>query len=209
MTRQTHFYRAEDGHGLKHNPFSAMIAPRPIGWISSLSREGQVNLAPYSFFNGFNYTPQIIGFSSLGAKDTVRNIQDTGEFCWNFASQALAEKMNLTSAAVGPDEDEFDLAGIAKGTSRLVKPPHVLESPVVMECRLIEVVQLQTIEKEKLDTYLVLGQVMGTHIRQDCIVDGVFDLDKAQPVVRAGGLADYYKLSEDNKFLMERPKVAR
>src|ERR1700742_4243653 len=96
--RDLHYYEPAQGHGLRHDPFNAIIAPRPIGWISSISAEGTVNLAPYSFFNGFNYTPPIIGFSSIGWKDTVANIAATGEFCWNLATRALAQPMNLTRA---------------------------------------------------------------------------------------------------------------
>ena len=117
-----HFYQPSQGHGLAHNPFNAIIAPRPIGWISSLNSKGIANLAPYSFFNAFNYTPPIIGFSSTAYKDTVKNVEETREFCWNLVSAEQATAMNITSVTVPPDTDEFELANIAKGESQVVIP---------------------------------------------------------------------------------------
>ena len=131
-----HFYEPAQGHGLPHDPFNAIVGPRPIGWISSRSSEGSLNLAPYSFFNGFNYTPPIVGFASVGWKDSVENIQATGEFVWNLATRPLAEAMNASSAAVGPEVDEFALAGLTPAASRLVAAPRVAESPVSFECKL-------------------------------------------------------------------------
>lgn len=124
-----HFYEPAKGHGLKHDPLYAIVAPRPIGWISTLSPVGVANLAPYSFFNLFNFMPPILGFSSRGWKDNVANAEATGEFVWNLVSREQAEVMNATSATVGPEVDEFELAGIAKASSRLVAPPRVVGSP--------------------------------------------------------------------------------
>ena len=127
MPDNTHFYQPKDGHQLEHDPFNSIIAPRPIGWISSKSPNGQVNLAPYSFFNAFNYHPPIIGFSSIGYKDSVKNAADSGEFCWNLVTRSLADMMNQTSIAVGSDVDEFELANIAKGQSKVIDVPHVAD----------------------------------------------------------------------------------
>ncbi len=200
-----HFYRPVDGHGLKHNPFNSIIAPRPIGWISSLSADGIANLAPYSFFNAFNYTPPIIGFSSIGYKDSVKNIEETSEFCWNFASVELADAMNLTCAAVAPDQDEFEFAGLSKGISNEIKAPHVLNSPVVMECRKTQIIPLQTADGDDVDSYLVLGEVVGCHIWEDLIEQGIFSITQANPILRAGGQGDYFTISEKHKMEMPRP----
>lgn len=207
MPSQKHVYKPSEGHGLKHDPFNAIIAPRPIGWISTLSSNGTANIAPYSFFNAFNYSPPIIGFSSIGYKDTVRNIEDTGEFCWNLANQSLAEVMNVTSAAMSSETDEFELAGIEIAQSIVIKPPHVLASPVVMECKKTQIIQLQNHQGKECDSYLVLGEVVAVHIQKEMLLDGVFSLLKAQPILRAGGPGDYYKIDESNKFEMLRPLV--
>jgi len=115
-----HFYEPRNGHGLRHDPFNAIVAPRPIGWISSRSAAGAVNLAPYSFFNAFNYVPPIVGFASIGWKDSVANVAEVGEFCWNLAVEALADRMNLTCAPAPPEIDEFEVAGLTHAPSRLV-----------------------------------------------------------------------------------------
>ena len=139
----THSYEPRNGHGLPHDPFNAIVGPRPIGWISSCDAEGRPNLAPYSFFNAFNYVPPIIGFSSIGAKDTLRNVQQTGEFVWNLASRDLAEAMNQTCAALPSGASEFEFAGLQALASQRVKPPRVALSPVSFECKSTQIVQLQ------------------------------------------------------------------
>src|SRR5262249_39482369 len=128
--KDLHFYEPRNGHGLRHDPFNAIVAPRPIGWISSRSAKGNVNLAPYSFFNGFCYVPPIIGFSSTSWKDSVRNVQETGEFCWNLATMDLAKHMNATAAHVAPDVSEFEIAGLTQAPGKIVNVPRVAESPV-------------------------------------------------------------------------------
>ena len=163
MPDNSHFYQPKDGHQLEHDPFNSIIAPRPIGWISSKSINGQVNLAPYSFFNAFNYHPPIIGFSSIGYKDSVKNAADTGEFCWNLVTRSLAEVMNQTSVAADSDVDEFELANIAKGQSKVIDVPHVALSPVVMECKTSQVIQLQSSSGEDCQSWLVLGEVVGVN----------------------------------------------
>ena len=206
MPHSPHFYEPKDGHQLKHDPFNSIIAPRPIGWISSKSATGQVNLAPYSFFNAFNYHPPIIGFSSIGYKDSVKNAVDSGEFCWNLVARSLAESMNQTSVAVDSNVDEFELANIAKGQSKIIDVPYVLQSPVVMECKTSQVIQLQSASGEACQSWLVLGEVVGVHIAESAIQDGVYDTAAMQPVMRGGGPGDYFSVSELQKFQLFRPK---
>lgn len=206
MPTDKHFYEPSKGHGLAHDPFNAMVAPRPIGWISSRDSAGQLNLAPYSFFNAFNYRPPIVGFSSIGFKDSVRNVEATGEFAWNLATRPLAEAMNASSATVDPDVDEFTLAGLTPVASRLIAVPRVDESPVSFECRLSQLIQLQGADGRKADAWLVLGEVVGVHIASHLLTDGVYDTAAAQPITRGGGAADYFAIEPDNRFRMIRPK---
>ena len=205
MSTGIHFYEPRLGHGLPHDPFNAIVAPRPIGWVSTRSASGVLNLAPYSFFNAFNYTPPLIGFSSIGWKDSPRNCQETGEFVWNLCTRPLAEAMNVTCAPVGPEVDEFALAGLRPEPSRIVGVPRVAESPVAMECRVSQIVQLQGADGTKVDTWLVLGEVVGVHITASLLVDGIYQTAKAQPVMRGGGPADYFELDQARRFRMFRP----
>jgi flavin reductase (DIM6/NTAB) family NADH-FMN oxidoreductase RutF len=205
MSTAFHFYEPRAGHGLPHDPFNAIVGPRPIGWISSRSRAGVLNLAPYSFFNAFNYVPPIVGFASIGYKDSVRNIEETGEFCWNLATRPLAERMNRTCAAVPPDTDEFALAGLEPAPSHMVGVPHVAESPVSMECRLSQLIQLQRADGEKVPTWLVLGEVVGVRIDRSLLKDGVYDTAAAEPILRGGGPADYFTIGPEQLFRMFRP----
>ena len=201
-----HFYEPAMGHRLAHDPFNSIVGPRPIGWIASRAPAGNLNLAPYSFFNAFNYVPPIIGFASVGYKDTVRNIAATREFVWNLATRTLAEAMNATSAAVGADVDEFALAGLSPVPCRLVAVPRVGESPVAFECRLTQLIQLETLEGSKVGTWLILGQVIGVHIARSLLVDGVYDTAAGEPILRGGGPADYFSVRSDNLFRMTRPR---
>lgn len=202
----THFYEPRHGHGLRHDPFNAIVGPRPIGWISSRSASGVLNLAPYSFFNAFNYVPPVIGFASIGRKDTLANIEATGEFVWNLVTRPLAEAMNQTCAAVGPEVDEFALAGLQTEASRCVAVPRVQGSPVSFECRRSQIVQLHSAAGEPIDTWLVLGEVVGIHIDERLLVNGVFDTAAAEVVLRGGGPADYFTIGEAQKFKMFRPE---
>ncbi len=201
-----HSYLPSEGHGLPHDPFNALVGPRPIGWMSTRSAQGVLNLAPYSFFNAFNYTPPIIGFSSLGRKDTLRNIEETGEFVWNLATQPLAEAMNQSCAAVPPDVDEFRLAQLTPLASRMVKPPRVKESPVSMECRCTQIIRLKGADGSDVATWLVLGEVVAVHIERGLIKDGIYDTAAAQPILRGGGPADYFRIVEAQRFRMFRPR---
>lgn len=201
-----HFYRPAQGHGLPHDPFNAIVGPRPIGWISSVGAAGQINLAPYSFFNAFNYTPPLLGFASIGEKDTLRNIRETGEFVWNLVTRPLAEAMNATCAHVLPEVNEFELAGLTAAPSRLVKAPRVAESPVAFECKLTQIIQLQSADGALVPTWLTLGEVVAVHIAKHLLVDGVYDTAAAQPVLRAGGAGDYFEITREQLFRMKRPR---
>jgi flavin reductase (DIM6/NTAB) family NADH-FMN oxidoreductase RutF len=203
MFGNQYFYEPVNGHGLPHNPFNAIVGPRPIGWIASRSASGVLNLAPYSFFNGFNYTPPIIGFASTARKDSLNNIEQTGEFVWNLATRPLAEAMNRSSAPAPPEVDEFALAGLTPVASRIVSVPRVGESPVAFECRRTQVIRLKTAGGDDVDTWLVLGEVVGVHIAEELLRDGIYDTAAAQPILRGGGPADYFELGD--LFRMTRP----
>lgn len=204
-----HSYAPTEGHRLSHDPLNAIIAPRPIGWISTVSDAGVRNLAPYSFFNLFNYSPPIIGFASIGWKDTVANAKSTGEFVWNLATDALGEKMNATSAAIPADADEFDHAGLTALDSDVVRPPRVAQSPVNFECLVTEVFQLRSAAGESVDTWMVLGEVVKVHISPELLGDDLtYDTARAQALLRAGGRGDYFLPSDDHRRYMERPKPA-
>ncbi|WP_380788328.1 flavin reductase family protein [Sphingomonas sp. R86521] len=200
-----HSYDPADGHRLPHDPLNAIVAPRPIGWVSSLSADGVANLAPYSFFNLFNYRPPLIGFSSMGWKDSVANIAATGEFVWNLVTRDLGDAMNATAANVAADVDEFALAGIETLPSLHVKPPRVAASRAQFECKVTQIVRLQTKEGTELDQWLVLGEAVAIHIDAATLEDGVYQTARAQPILRGGGPADYFAITEDALFQMRRP----
>jgi flavin reductase (DIM6/NTAB) family NADH-FMN oxidoreductase RutF len=201
-----HFYEPRDGHRLPHDPLNAMVAPRPIGWISTVSADGVRNIAPYSFFNLINYTPPLIAFSSVGRKDSVANVEATGEFVWNLATRDLAEAMNATSAMVPAEVDEFALAGLETLPSRLVAPERVAASPVAFECRLTQLIRLTDRHGAELDQYLVIGEAVGVHIDTAMLEDGVYQTARARPIMRGGGPADYFDVTEANLFRMWRPR---
>jgi len=203
--KDLHFYEPKNGHGLKHDPFNAMVAPRPIGWISSRGARGNVNLAPYSFFNGFCYKPPIIGFSSTSWKDSVQNIQETGEFVWNLATMDLAKQMNATAAHVGRDVNEFEIAGLTQAPCKLVNVPRVAESPVSFECKLTQIIQLQGADGKKAEAWLTLGEVIGVHLDKAMVKDGVYQTALARPIVRAGRKGDYFEIRPEAMFEMVRP----
>ncbi|MDH1672498.1 MULTISPECIES: flavin reductase family protein [Pseudomonadaceae] len=205
MHNDMYYYEPGQGHGLPHDPFNAIVGPRPIGWISSQDGEGRLNLAPYSFFNAFNYTPPIIGFASVGRKDSLNNIEATGEFCWNLVTRSLAEAMNQSCAAVAADVDEFVLSSLTPVASKITKVPRVLESPVSFECKVTQIVQLQGADQTLVPTWLVLGEVVAVHIAKALLVDGVYDTAAAEPVLRGGGPADYFQLGRESCFKMYRP----
>ncbi|MDF7761295.1 flavin reductase family protein [Kosakonia cowanii] len=200
-----YFYEPAKGHGLPHDPLNAIVGPRPIGWIASLDGQGRRNLAPYSFFNCFNYRPPIIGFASSGWKDSVQNIVESKEFVWNLTTRDLAVQMNETSASLAHGEDEFARAGLTPAESRLVRVPRVAESPVNFECRLSQCIQLTAADGSPIESWLVLGEVVAVHIDESLLEEGIYQTAKAQPVLRAGGPSAYYGISEEQRFDLVRP----
>lgn len=200
-----HFYEPRHGHGLRHDPLNAIVAPRPIGWIGTLSAGGVRNLAPYSFFNLFAYRPPIVGFASSGWKDSAANIAATGEFSWNLATRDLAGQMNASSATVAPDVDEFDLARVEAAPSRLIAAPRVAASPVSFECRLTQQFELLDAGGAGTGAWMTLGEVVAVHIDLRMLDDGVYVTTRSRPIMRGGGAGDYFEISEDRKFEMRRP----
>lgn len=198
------FYEPEtrDKTLLPHDPFKAIVAPRPIGWITAMSARGEINLAPYSFFNGVNSRPNIVMFGSEGHKDSVAFVEETGEFVCNLAIYALRDQMNDTSAPVARGVNEMVRAGLAPAPSRIVKPPRVAASPCALECKLIKVVPMQTYDGAPVDCHVVFGQVVGVHIDDRFIVDGILDTAAMRPIARCG--YDQYA-TVDSVFAMQRP----
>jgi len=205
MTKH-HFYEPRHGHGLRHDPLNAIVAPRPIGWIGSLSAAGVRNLAPYSFFNLFAYRPPIVGFASTERKDSAANIAATGVFTWNLATRDLAEAMNASSATVAADVDEFALAGLEAAPSRLIAAPRVAASPVSFECRLTQQFELTDAGGAGTGAWMTLGEVVAVHIDAAMLDDGVYVTARARPIVRGGGAGDYFEITADRQFEMRRPR---
>ena len=201
------FYDAtSNAPGCQYDPFKALVVPRPIGWISSLSPDGEVNLAPYSYFNAFAENPHYIAYGSGasrsgGNKDTLRNIEETQEFVMNLATYDLRDAVNATSTHVPRGTDEFALAGLTKAPSRLVKPPRVAESPANFECRLFRIVPLPA-DDGTAEDHLVIGRVVGIHIDDRFIVDGRVDTVAMRPLARLG-YSEYAAIGES--FRMRRP----
>jgi flavin reductase (DIM6/NTAB) family NADH-FMN oxidoreductase RutF len=188
---------------LPHDPFKAMVIPRPVGWISTMSRAGALNLAPYSYFNGFSSHPRIVGFSSEGEKDSSTFAEETGEFVWSMATWELREQMNATAASLPRGESEFDHARLETAPSRLVKPPRVARAPAAMECRVTQVIRLNDVHGAPLQRVVVLGQVVGMHIDERFIRDGRLDAAAMRPIARCG--YDEYAVVE-TIFSMDRPR---
>jgi flavin reductase (DIM6/NTAB) family NADH-FMN oxidoreductase RutF len=198
------FYESDkrDRSLLPHDPFKAIVAPRPIGWITSISARNEVNLAPYSFFNGVSSRPNLLMFASEGRKDSVTNIAETGEFVCNLATWDLRDQMNLTSAPLPHGVNEMERAGLEPAPSRLVKPPRVAAAPCAMECKLIKIVPMATFDGKPVDCHVVFGQVVGVHIDDRFIVGGLLDLAAMKPIARCG--YDQYAVVE-SLFSMTRP----
>jgi flavin reductase (DIM6/NTAB) family NADH-FMN oxidoreductase RutF len=191
-------------HGLRHDPFKAIIAPRPIGWISSMSIKGEVNLAPYSFFNGVSGDPPMVMFSSEGRKDSVTFIEETREFVCNLAVWNLRMQMNATSGPYPRGVNEMREANLDAAPSVLVKPPRVKASPCAMECKWLQTVQLHDLGGEATGRYVVFGQVVGVHIDESYIKDGMLDTAAMQPIARAG-YQDYFVSTAETRFSLSRP----
>jgi flavin reductase (DIM6/NTAB) family NADH-FMN oxidoreductase RutF len=192
-----------NNHGLPHDPIKAIIAPRPVGWISAMSAKGEFNLSPYSFFNAVSTRPAMVMFSSEGYKDAVAFIAETGEFVCNLASYELREAMNATSAPLPRGSSEFAHAGLETAPSHFVKPPRVAASPAALECKLLFIRQLDDLSGQKLDRHVVFGQVVGVHMDDAFITDGRFDTAKAKPIARCG-YHDY--AVADTLFQITRPQ---
>lgn len=190
-------------HGLPHDPFKALVAPRPIGWISSLDAQGRANLAPYSFFNVVCDQPHLVMFSSMGVKDSQSNIEATGEFVCNLATYDLREAMNQSSAPLAHGQSEFAFAGLETVPSTLVKPPRVAATPVAMECVYVESVPLKSAVGERGRYTMVIGEVVMIHIDDRVLVDGMVDLTRLKPIARCG-YRDYTVAT--SVFQMDRPK---
>jgi flavin reductase (DIM6/NTAB) family NADH-FMN oxidoreductase RutF len=199
------FYETEKrNHGLPHDPIKAIVGPRPIGWISAINAQGQVNLSPYSFFNAVAERPPIVAFSSVGYKDAVAFIDETREFVCNLATYDLREAMNQTSAPLPRGSDEMSFAGLQAEPSRLVRPPRIAGIAAALECKWLSTTQLETLEGTKMDQYLVLGQVVGVHIDDRYIVDGLVDTAAMRPILRAGYM-DYFVATPETRFALKRP----
>jgi flavin reductase (DIM6/NTAB) family NADH-FMN oxidoreductase RutF len=180
------FYETARGHGLPHDPLKAIVAPRPIGWLSTLDRDGRPNLAPYSFFNMVQTRPAMVMFGSDGLKHSAANAIETGEFVFNLVTRELFDAMNATSGALGAGESEFAAAGLEPAPCRLVKPPRVAASPASLECKVVHSAELIDVDGKGTGGWFVIGQVVGVHIDERCLVDGAFDMVKARTVARCG-----------------------
>ncbi|MEJ6398358.1 flavin reductase family protein [Yoonia sp. 208BN28-4] len=199
------FYHPKDGHGLPHDPFKAIISPRPIAWVSTRDAQGRDNLAPYSFFNAIASDPPQVMFASNGqkpdrdnTKDTVGNARDTGVFCVNIVSHALRDAMNASAANAARETDEFALANLAKSEAQGIDCAYVSDAPAVLECRVTQIIDLIG------DTnIMVMGEVVGVHLADACVVDGAFDVTKYQPLARMGYM-DYTTVRD--VFQLQRPK---
>ncbi|MEM8630352.1 MAG: flavin reductase family protein [Pseudomonadota bacterium] len=198
------FYRPDDGHGLRHNPFNAIVTPRPIGWISTRAQDGSENLAPYSFFNATAYVPPQVMFASTsakadrdGTKDSVSNIRETGVFCVNVVEFAMKDVMNVTSGEWDKEVDEFAYAGVDRAECSEIACSRVAAAPANLECRLNQIIKL-----EGEHNHMVLGTVVGVHLRDDCVSDGIFDVLSFNPLTRMG-YRDYSVIRE--KFSLKRP----
>jgi flavin reductase (DIM6/NTAB) family NADH-FMN oxidoreductase RutF len=189
--------------GLAHDPFKALVAPRPIGWVSTMSDDGLVNLAPYSFFNAIGESPPMLAFSSKGAKDSATFAGALREFVWNLVTFELREQMNETSAPLPRGRSEFERAGLAMAPSRRVAPPRVAAARCAMECKVVHTVELRDLNGQPVDQHLVIGQVVGVHLDESAIAEGGVDTTGLRPVARLGGPADYTVV--DDAFRMRRP----
>ncbi len=198
------FYKPEHGHGLPHNPFNAIVTPRPIGWISTRDKSGRDNLAPYSFFNAVAYEPPQVIFASTGeksdrdfGKDSLANIDETGVFCVNIVEFAMRDAMNATSGNLSAETDEFNTAGLERAECETIPCARVAKAPAALECKLIRIIKL-----EGKANSMILGEVTGVHMRDDCMKNGRFDVTTFRPLSRLG-YRDYSVV--DNIFALKRP----
>ncbi|MFY0618642.1 flavin reductase family protein [Shimia sp.] len=198
------FYQPQDGHGLPHNPFKAIVSPRPIAWVSTQDANGQRNLAPYSFFNALADNPPQVMFASTGSKDdqaegkdSLANIRATGVFCVNIVAEGMRDAMNVSSGGLAKEEDEFAKAGLEATQCDTIDCPRLIGAPASLECRMTQIITLQGE-----NNFMTIGEVTGIHLRDDCIVDGIFDVTTYRPLSRLG-YKDYAVV--DNTFTLARP----
>src|SRR5262245_4446018 len=200
------FYEPRDkNHGLPHDPFTAIVGPRPIGWITSMSLKGEVNLAPYSFFNSVSSDPPMVMFASDGRKDTIDFVEQTGEFVCNLAVWELREAVKETSWTFPRGMNEMEVVGLEATPSRLVKPPRIKAAPCALECRWLRTIRLDDINGAPAPRFIAFGQVIGVHIDERFIKGGLLDTAAMKPIMRAG-YHDYFVASEDARFCMSHFK---
>jgi flavin reductase (DIM6/NTAB) family NADH-FMN oxidoreductase RutF len=199
------FETAANKHGLRHDPFKALIVPRPVGWISTINKDGICNIAPYSFFNAFGEKPHYVAFASAGPKDSLLNVEETGEFVCSLATWDLRYNMNMTAAPVPRGVDEFPIGDLIAASSRLVKPPRVKQSPAAFECKHWKTIELPPAEPGGKSTYsVVFGRVVGVHIDDEFIKDGIVDTGAMRPIARLGYM-DYAVVTPESVFTINRP----
>lgn len=202
-----HYDAIENNHGLAHDPFKALIAPRPIGWIGSVSKDGIYNLAPYSFFNAVSDRPHYVMFSSKHIKDSVRNIQETGEFTCSLSTWDTRDGMNISSAPVPADVDEFPISNLTATASKFVKPPRVKESPAAFECRYWKTIELPDVEPgSDQGHFIVIGQVVGIYIDDSFVTNGLVDTGAMRPLARLGYM-DYAVVTPETMLTINRPEM--
>jgi len=200
------FYTTDTNqHGLPHDPFKAIVAPRPIGWIGSKGGGGTLKLSPYSFFNAISDKPKLVMFSSSGQKDSLQNVRETGVFTASLVSRHLVDKMNASSAPVDYTVNEFELAGLMPERGQVVDAPYVLEALAALECRVTQIIQPTDVDGKPAESWVVFGQVVGIHISEEIIRDGRIDMSLARPVARMGYM-DYADGGSD-VFQLARPKA--
>jgi flavin reductase (DIM6/NTAB) family NADH-FMN oxidoreductase RutF len=203
-----HYLTATNQHGLRHDPFKAIVSPRPIGWIASVGEDGGYNLAPYSFFNAVSDDPYMIVFGSSGRKDTLTNVQRTGEFTCSLATHSLLQSVILSSATVRPEVDEFALTGLTPAPSMAVKAPRVAQSPVALECRVWKSIELPAPKRSSQSpSTVVFGEVVAIYIDESVLRDGRIDMNALSPVARLGYM-DYAVINAANLFTQNRPSVS-
>ncbi len=202
-----HYDAIENNHGLAHDPFKALIAPRPIGWIGSISKDGIYNLAPYSFFNAISDQPHYVMFASKNIKDSVRNVQETGEFTCSLSTWDTRDGMNVSSAPMPADVDEFPISDLTAAASKFVKPPRVKESPAAIECRYWKTIELPDVAPgSDQGHFLVIGQVVGIYIDEAYISDGIVDTGAMRPLARLGYM-DYAVVTPETMLTINRPEM--
>ena len=202
-----HYDTLKNEHGLPHDPFKAIVAPRPIGWIGSRSITGVYNLAPYSYFNAIADRPHFVMFSSVDIKDSVKNIEETGEFTVSLATEDLFDHMNGSSVPADSNIDEFELAGLKPQIGKFVSAPFVSEASAALECKHWKTIDIPGSDRSKLTgNYSIIGEVVGVHINDDYIKDGMFDTEKVRPIARLGYM-DYGVVGKENIFSKNRPKL--